>query len=580
MSLNLEHNNSIVDLSKYSTKESCYWLFNELNVYKYSDLAYTEPFCNYLMTWHKAVPLKAIVLAQSPYPNPIYPHTAAAMSYNSDLCMAIMKLKVPPTVEVLANDLLINANLDRDTTISVIKDGWKLVDSGMLLINEAVFCSDGGPESFKESVDQCNVLIRLLRETEKYGRCRVDLFALGQAGERMAGNLTSWFKSDIVKLSKHSVSHPASLSYRFSNLRDPKCHMGTPSFSKLLAKHIGNQVALLYTMAPNRSELELRIQSQIDAIRTSGEHLEPLASVMKEFIDMQQTLEKCTTVDNDEYKKLLSDISEVGHLMVTRMQIAAAASKNIEINARGIGSYVAKPGPSLSTTAPSYNAIQNHTGKERTAAQPRAMGAPVKFKKAIAPPTVSTSQATTISPPPSVISMSSSVASPSDRSKFKLRKAVTTPKGSTQQSNISTSNDAVSSIVSDNTEEAVPVVSSMGARFTSKLNVKQSPVKQEVKKSTVSPWAIPKDIINQLSSVEAVVAANGVDIDDDDVQSILDAIQNDISNKTMYNEPVKELVNAIKEDMKNIPNFDFVNWATDSAKPSATFNVCKSLFNF
>ena len=84
MEYSIENDEDTIDLSKYSTKDSCLWLLNRLRVAEYKDNPYTLPFSSYVITWHKAVPLTCIIMAQNPYPNNIYSPIAAAMSYSTE----------------------------------------------------------------------------------------------------------------------------------------------------------------------------------------------------------------------------------------------------------------------------------------------------------------------------------------------------------------------------------------------------------------------------------------------------------------------------------------------------------------
>ena len=97
-----------VDLRTYSVEDACLWLLMKLDVAGAIGQPYTNPYCNYVMSWHNAIPLNAIVMAQSPYPNPIFPEIAAAMSYDPGKCKRVMNTDMPPTVAILAFTLHID----------------------------------------------------------------------------------------------------------------------------------------------------------------------------------------------------------------------------------------------------------------------------------------------------------------------------------------------------------------------------------------------------------------------------------------------------------------------------------------
>ena len=62
---------------------------------------------------------------------------------------------------------------------------------GVLLVNNSVFHDWRSAKGYKESVNQCTVIARLLQETEKSGNRTVDMYVLKDAAQRMAGNICS-----------------------------------------------------------------------------------------------------------------------------------------------------------------------------------------------------------------------------------------------------------------------------------------------------------------------------------------------------------------------------------------------------
>lgn len=313
-----------VDLSKYSIEDSCLWLLRRLEADKYENQPYTRPYCNYVMSWPKAIPLNAIIMAQSPYPNPIFPEVAAAMSFDREKCRQLMKTDSPPTVRILANDLRIHTGMNPEDVDAIVMNGWSLVSSGILLVNSAVFCPYGTAGAYNECMNQVNVLVRMLVETEKYGNRKVDIIAYG-AGQAMASELTKCFKSDMVKLTRFTSTHPASLSYRMTNFTSPECHMDAPSTSRTLAKHFSNQVAYVHTMA-KKSDSELRVQRQLDTIRSLGKQLQDLKEESEKlFPAMKNLLKYLDEGDEENLKLTLQQIIHTGDTFTFRLGTASAA---------------------------------------------------------------------------------------------------------------------------------------------------------------------------------------------------------------------------------------------------------------
>lgn len=589
----MDSDESTIDLSKYSLKDSCLWLLNRLRVNEHENDPYTLPFCSYVITWHKAVPLTCIVMAQNPYPNNIYSPIAAAMSYSTDLCSLEVKnhkfkVPIPPTVEILANDLYINAGMEKQDSINILKNGWALIDEGILLVNEGVFTRSDSPEYYKESANQCNAIIRLLRETEQYGKRTVDIYGLGEAGQRMASNLCSWYKSNTVRLSKHTATHPAALSRRFSNFNDPECHMAVPSFSKSLAKHFSNHVALLHTMA-KKSDADIKIQQYADIIRSASEQFQQHQAAQIEFNKDVKELLDMDKSNIENLNTVLQKIYSSGDTLAFRTGVSASVMANIQRVGQSVSGHISKAGPSL--VNPTTTSLSQHIGQEHKPAPSIGITAKkLNLSKKKETTTTENSSLSQISPPASVKSIQSSNVTPN---KLKLTKsnlsANSTPIKDKSQEQTSTS--AAKSTFSNTTSEPTgvqspKVVSSMGARFR-KINLAentkklQSSGKLKKEDTANSQYKMTTEQKNQLSSVEAVVQTHKEDsLENTECVAIFELIQHDISHMTKYNPPVVQLIEAIDQDIQNIPRFDFANWVMDSSKPSATFDACKEIFDF
>lgn len=588
----------IVDLSKYSIEDSCLWLLSKLEADKHADQPYARPFCNYVMTWHKAIPLNAIVMAQSPYPNAIFPEVAAAMSFDREKCRKLMKANSPPTVRILANDLRIHTDMRAEDVDTIVMNGWSLVNDGILLVNSAVFHAYGTSGAYDECMNQINVLVRMLVETEKLGKRTVDIIAYG-AGQAMASELTKCFKSDVIKLTKFSSVHPASLSYRMSDFESPNCHLNAPSVSRSLAKHFSNQVAFVHTMA-KKSDAELRAQRQLDTIKSLGKQLEPLKEVCEQlFPAMKDLLKYLDEGDVENFRMTFQQIVHTGDTFIFRLGTASAALSQAQASVGGTGSTVSKPGPSMSTTSPSMQSLSQHVGGDFKPAGPLPSRSVSINRSRNRPSTgaASTSDAVNVSSPPSIISGTTETTAttaapprPVIGKSVKIRRS--TPTTGTQQSPTAQNTSPTPASKTSETidkkegESDKDTVSSLGARFRKLTTIPESSRSGNSGKVVDSQgpnpqWKLTKEIKNQLSCVDAIVEFYAGDkVDDDDIAEMLGGIQSDIQAQFAYNGLTQRLADAIKQDLETDPKFDLSKWIMDSSKPSLTFQLCKEEFEF
>jgi hypothetical protein len=570
-----------IDLSSLSIGEACMWLLTALGVDRFDNYAYTIPFSSYVMTWPRAVPLDTILILQSPYPNNIFPPIAAAMSFDSDLCRKEMRgRELPPTVQVLANDLYINAGMEKEDSISILKNGWALIDKGILMFNEAAFNMYDKEEAYIESIKQCAVIIRLLQETERYGKRTVNIFAFGESGERVGSNLCSWFKSPIVRLTKRKVTHPAGIARRFDNLDDPDCHMATASFSKALAKVFSNHVAFMHTMG-KKSEQDLRTVRLDNTFTSLREHFPKLGDTVIEFTTLQQKFSEMDK-DDKEYKDTLAKIVEAGDILASRLRIATSIVSQAQSYGSSVAGNVARSAPSMKTDRPTESLLSGHVGRDPTPAS-ALPDAPfvVRSKKRVPSASVKTESFTNVSPPPSISSVISDSPTPSSavpaiKFKTKSKSRNTTP---------------LKQVVSKDIPEPVKevehedVLSPLTKKFSKKVTVPKSKNKiidaEEKDEDVFNDSILTDKQLRILSSIQGIVEINKPNaVDDDDCITDFDNISNDIKFKRAYNFITQDFLKAINQDIKTIPNFDINKWLSGTTDTCATFEMCKEKFEF
>lgn len=573
-----------IDLSSLSISEACMWLLTALDVDKFDNYAYTIPFSSYVMTWPRAVPLDTILILQSPYPNNIFPPIAAAMSFDSDLCKKQMRGKeLPPTVQVLANDLYINAGMEKEDSISILKNGWALIDKGILMFNEAAFNMYDKEEAYIESIKQCAVIIRLLQETERHGERTVNIFAFGESGERVGSNLCSWFKSPVVRLTKRKVTHPAGIARRFHDLDDPDCHMDTPSFSKALAKVLSNHVAFMHTMG-KKSEQDLRTVRLDNTFTSLREHFPKLGDTVLEFTTLQQKLSEMDKDDKD-YKDTIAKIVEAGDILATRLRVATSIVSQGQSYGSSVAGNVARSAPSMKTDKPSDSLLSGHIGRDATpaGALPDAPFIVKSKKKRVPSSSINSESFTNVSPPPSISSVISdspttttSAAPPAIKFKTKTKSRNATP---------------LKQVVSKDTPEPATeteredTLSPLTKKFSKKVSVPKSKSKvtenKDKDEDVFNDSILTDKQIRILSSIQGIVEINKPDaVDDDDCITDFDNISNDIKFKKAYNFITQDFIKAINEDIKTIPNFDINKWLSGTTDTCATFEMCKEKFEF
>lgn len=584
-----------VDLSDATVEESCYWLIDILRLDLRLNDAYTIPYINYVTTWKHAIPLSAIVIAQSPYPNPIFSRTSAAMSYDEELCKRVMKLRVPPTVRVLANDLFIHAGVDREVTISTIREGWRLVDNGVLIINASAVTIGDKNTMFRECMYQLNVVIKLLRETEKVKQGTVDIIAYGE-GRLMATEITKCFRSRTLRLVKYLSDHPAKMSYKFDDLDDKDCHLGMPSTSKALARHIRNRVAETNTMGrPSKSDRELeerRLQEYINTLTRHGVLLEEsandLADKTAKIADAMSSLD-----END--RLLMQDLSGALAVLARRVRGYSAhliARPDTDVF-RGYGLPIGRSAPSLGmiSPTPSSTSLTSSVGTNATirgAASPsppprklptynvKTIGTIDEKVKETEPTTPDTTKGEKTETPSTSMSRRNSVTSAkSSRGGRKLMKHL--PDGTKVR------------LTDEEIEEYYKLLAAKQNEKGKKTEEAKGEAKEAGRAESVGEsndygfklWSsLDKRMRDQLSGIGSVVeSVSRRDVLSDDCTARLDMIQESIVSKSIANDITLQAVIAIQHDINELGLTDTADIPfLDSPREYEVYKLCDNLF--
>lgn len=221
----------------------------------------------YLFNWNYHLPIKTIIIGQNPYPQDIYPEIGAALSYDPE------KIKgVPKSVDVIAEDLYNYNETEKENTISCIRDLWRMLENGVVAINESVFANitEKGKKknttSIKEAESQILLLRVLIAESRILGQEEIELVGLGRPATAMVSVLRQWCPSDMIKLKCVIGINPAGVRNNSDNESQP-ITLKNNSVSKILSRIVGEYIQ----MPPKKNE---KIpQQNIDALEKATESI-------------------------------------------------------------------------------------------------------------------------------------------------------------------------------------------------------------------------------------------------------------------------------------------------------------------
>lgn len=280
--------------------KACVQHLERIRYYDYIDTAYCFPYMRYLFSWCEYLPIKTIIIGQNPYPQNIYPEIGAALSYDP------AKIKgVPKSVNVIAEDLYNYNETDKGSTISCIRDLWRMLECGVLAINENVFANitDIGKTknttSIREAESQILLLRILIAESRILGQEEIELIGLGRPATAMVSVLRQWCPKDMIRLKCCTGTNPAGIRNKSDNESQP-ITLGNNSVSKILSRIVTEYIQMPPKKNDKATEQNLEaLKKATDSImETSTGVITETSSFMKRIRDKGVDGDGKVTVDD------------------------------------------------------------------------------------------------------------------------------------------------------------------------------------------------------------------------------------------------------------------------------------------
>lgn len=286
---------------------ACIKLLQSVNCERYYDHPFCRPFMRYVMQWPYSLPIKTIIIGQNPYPGDIFPEIGSALAYDES------KVKtIPASVRVLAEDLFNYDETPREQTIECFKDSWRLLEHGVLMINESVF------HRITKDLDRPNTGI--LREMEaqviaiqtllsiglEMGQASITMIGMGMGASMMTSILRPWCPSDLISARVMTCANPAAYSSLLSDSSSQLITLGKSHISKVLSGIVKSHSE----MGPKVSNAEKRRQQGADTLKNALKEVKESALVenneRRSFKDRLQRLDVSSMPKGDKEELMLS----------------------------------------------------------------------------------------------------------------------------------------------------------------------------------------------------------------------------------------------------------------------------------
>ena len=238
---------------------ACIRLLYELDLLSNISNPYALPYANYVMSWPQYIPINTIIIGQNPYPQHIYPEYGAAFAYDPQ------KVPFPPkTVQVLAHDVHNYDDTDFSIAIECFRDSWRLLDAGIVFINETVFDKLKGYKSntraIKEMESQLRALQTLIAESYFVGQETITCIGMGIPAAEMTSILRSWYPKDLFRIKVITCRNPAARD--IGDLPSHEITIGKTAVSKILSaivKRYSNMPPLKISQIDKRKQQNVKM---------------------------------------------------------------------------------------------------------------------------------------------------------------------------------------------------------------------------------------------------------------------------------------------------------------------------------
>lgn len=253
---------------------ACLKLIRDVDCNKYLDHPYCKPFIRYVMEWPHSLPIKTIIIGQNPYGGDIFPEYGSAFAYDPSK-VSDKRYNPPPSISVLAEDLFNHNGTVKLDTINCFKESWRLLEHGVIMINESVFhriskdLDRPNTGLLKEMESQIIALQTILSVGFEMGQTSVTLIGMGIGASMMTSVIRPWCPSDLISAKTMTCSNPAAFAKSLGDSSSQQITLGKSNISEVLSGIVD-----LYTkMPPKTSSADKRRQQNIDVLNKAKEEV-------------------------------------------------------------------------------------------------------------------------------------------------------------------------------------------------------------------------------------------------------------------------------------------------------------------
>ena len=241
-------------------------------------------YLDYLACCMDSLPLKALVVGESPYRQDYFPTHPAAFAFSRSKVLTPSH-GIPVSVDVLAFDMAYHTKCGFDTAVDVFENSWRHVKCGVLFINSYVSVKSDDCRKYCESALQCDMMRDLICVSHILGTRHVSLCAFGNDATSFCESLASAVGHlGGLKVLQMSSIHPASASRRLPWYGMRACEatlLNNSSITSHIYWMVSNDVDVPHKMPPRASRVEVEA------------HATELAETADQIASICDRLSKC-----------------------------------------------------------------------------------------------------------------------------------------------------------------------------------------------------------------------------------------------------------------------------------------------
>lgn len=292
-----------MDIAKHTVTVRVLTLLSDLEFSQHYNSHIATPVARYLLSLWRALPVTTIIVGERPYYTDILPPVASAIAYDPSktLCPT-------PSTHYLACDISAAGRVSYSTAETWFRDGWKYLNSGVLLINICVFREFMHPRSLRERVLMERFIRDVILVSNTVSNAKITVIAMGNPARHSVNNIRSSIPGSKNVMVVHGCPNPAGLRHKDRDPQSRSVTLETPSVTRVLTQLILRTAFRSTNLSLEDYAMSISMSSHVDKVISSSGNC---MKTWKEIATYFKSIDKAKNDDaGDMFNRAADEMAE------------------------------------------------------------------------------------------------------------------------------------------------------------------------------------------------------------------------------------------------------------------------------